>query len=169
MIKYYNNSFKQVTDIIDMLFDNLLKNSDILPYSIKCICKIILILINKRFPEAIKVDKNKLLVNFFFHILFFPILMNPSLEILINEVIITNSTIEKLQFILLTILNNITLGKLFEQNIFTPFNWYIVEKMPKLIKFLDNICQVTLPPFVEKLINDELPENYEYDYFKEIH
>ena len=167
MIKYYNNSFKQVTDIIDMLFDNLLKNSDILPYSIKCICKIILILINKRFPEAIKVDKNKLLVNFFFHILFFPILMNPSLEILINEVIITNSTIEKLQFILLTILNNITLGKLFEQNIFTPFNWYIVEKMPKLIKFLDNICQVTLPPFVEKLINDELPENYEYDYFKE--
>jgi hypothetical protein len=72
-----------------------------------------------------------------------------------------------MQFIFLTILNNITLGNLFEQNIFTPFNLYIIEKMPKLIEFLNNICQVTLPPFINKLINDELPENYEYDYFKE--
>ena len=167
IIRYYNNSFKLVVDIIDMLFDNLLKNADILPYSIKCICKIISILMNKKFPEAIKVEQNKLLVNFLFHTLFFPILVNPSLDILINEVIITNSTIEKLQFILLTILNNITLGKLFEQNIFTPFNWYILEQMPKLIQFLNNICEVRLPPFIDKLINDELPENYEYDYFKE--
>ena len=72
-----------------------------------------------------------------------------------------------MQFIFLTILNNITLGKLFEQNVFTPFNWYILEKMPKLIEFLNNICQVRLPPFIDKLLNDELPENYEYDYFKE--
>jgi hypothetical protein len=72
-----------------------------------------------------------------------------------------------MQFIFLTILNNITLGNLFEQNIFTPFNLYIIEKMPKLIELLNNICQVTLPPFINKLINDELPENYEYDYFKE--
>ena len=167
IIKYYNNSFKLVIDIIDTLFDNLLKNADILPYSIKCISKIISILINKKFPDAIKVDQNKLLVNFLFHTLFFPILVNPSLEILINEVIINDSTIEKLQFIFLTILNNITLGKLYEENIFTPFNWYIVEQMPKLIQFLNNACQVTLPPFIDKLINDELPESYEYDYFNE--
>ena len=25
----------------------------------------------------------------------------------------------------------------------------------------------SVPPFIEKLINDELPEDYEYDYFKE--
>ena len=167
IMNYFINSFKQVIDIIDMLFDNLLNYCDLLPYSIKCICKVISILINKKFPDAIKVEKNKVLVNFFFHSLLFPILLNPSFEILINEVIITNSTIEKMQFIFLTILNNITLGKLFEQNIFTPFNWYIVEKMPKLIEFLNNICQVRLPPFIDKLLNDELPENYEYDYFKE--
>ena len=167
IVNYYNNSFRQVIDIIDMLFDNLLKNCDLLPYSIKCICKVISILINKKFPNSIKVEQNKVLVNFFFHTLLFPILLNPSFEILINEVIITNSTIEKMQFIFLTILNNITLGNLFEQNIFTPFNLYIIEKMPKLIEFLNNICQATLPPFINKLINDELPENYEYDYFKE--
>ena len=39
--------------------------------------------------------------------------------------------------------------------------------MPKVIEFLDNICQVQLPSFIDKLINDELPEDYEYDFFKE--
>ena len=59
------------------------------------------------------------------------------------------------------------MGQLFKENVFTPFNWYIVETMPKVIEFLDNICQVKLPTFIDKLINDELPEDYEYDFFKE--
>ena len=167
IINYYINSFKQIINIIDMLFDNLINNSDLLPYSIKCICKIITILMDKQFPKAIKVEKNKVLVDFFFHTLFFPILLNPSLALLINEIIITDTTIEKIQFIFLAILNNIIFGKLFQENIFSPFNWYIVETMPKIIEFLDNICQVKLPTFIDKLINDELPEDYEYDFFKE--
>ena len=39
--------------------------------------------------------------------------------------------------------------------------------MPKLIEFLDKISEVKLPYLIEKIINDELPDNYEYDYFKE--
>ena len=166
IINYYNVSFKQTADIIDMLFENLLNKSDCLPYYIKCICKIISILIEKKYPKAIRVDKNKFLVYFFFHNLFFPTLIKPSLNFFINEIIISDSTINKFQ-IILTILNNMTLGELFESDCFTPFNWYIVEKIPKLIKFFDNICQINLPPFIEKLINDELPEDYEYNYFKE--
>ena len=166
IINYYQHSLLQLIDIIDTLFDNLIKNSDLLPYSIKCICKIISILIKKKFPEIIKVEQNKVLSNFFFQILFFPILIDPSTSIFINEIIISNSTMEKLQLIM-TILSNIVMGKLFERNYYTPFNWYIIEKMPLLIKFFDNICQISLPPFIEKLINDELPDNYEYNYFKE--
>ena len=165
-LNYYKSSFKQAVDIIDMLFDNLLNKSDSLPYIIKSICKIISILIEKKFPNAIKVEKNKLLVNFFFHTLFFPVLINPSLNFLINEVVISDSTINKLQTIM-SILNSMTIGELFEKNNYTPFNWYIIEKMPILMKFLDNICQIKLSPFIEKLINDELPESYEYDYFTE--
>ena len=155
IINYYNISFKQTADIIDMLFENLLNKSDCLPYYIKCICKIISILIEKKYPKAIRVEKNKFLVYFFFHNLFFPTLIKPSLNFFINEIIISDSTINKFQ-IILTILNNMTLGELFESDCFTPFNWYIVEKIPKLIKFFDNICQINLPPFIEKLINDEL-------------
>ena len=39
--------------------------------------------------------------------------------------------------------------------------------MPELNKFFENITKVTLPPFIEKLINDELPSNFELDYFAE--
>ena len=166
IMNYYQVGFLQIIDIINMIFENLLKNSGLLPYSIKCICKIISTLIHKKFPDAKKVERNKFLVSFFFINLFFPILVNPALNTFTNEVIITNPTTEKFQLIM-TILNNITLGKLFEKNFYSPFNWYIIEKMPQLLKFLDDICEVSLPPFIEKLINDELPEDYQYDYFEE--
>ena len=166
IMNYYQVGFLQIIDIINMIFENLLNNSGLLPYSIKCICKIISILIQKKFPDAKKVERNKFLVSFFFMNLFFPILVNPSLNTFTNEVIITNSSIEKFQLIM-TILNNITLGKLFVNSFYSPFNWYIIEKMPQLFKFLDDICEVSLPPFIDKLINDELPEDYQYDYFVE--
>ena len=166
IMNYYQVGFLQIIDIINMIFENLLNNSGLLPYSIKCICKIISILIQKKFPDAKKVERNKFLVSFFFMNLFFPILVNPSLNTFTNEVIITNSSIEKFQLIM-TILNNITFGKLFVNNFYSPFNWYIIEKMPQLFKFLDDICEVSLPPFIDKLINDELPEDYQYDYFVE--
>ena len=39
--------------------------------------------------------------------------------------------------------------------------------MPDVLRFFDNITKVTLPNFIEKLINDELPQNFELDYFSE--
>ena len=50
---------------------------------------------------------------------------------------------------------------------YAPFNAYFIEKMPILLKFFDNLNQVVLPSFIEKFINDQLPEDYTYDYFKE--
>ena len=43
----------------------------------------------------------------------------------------------------------------------------IIEKMPKVFEFYNKISQVTLPNIIQKLLNDKLPENYEYDFFKE--
>ena len=163
---YYIQSFIQVIDIIDLFFENSLKYVDLLPYSIRCICKIITILIEKKFPEAIKVDKNKLLTKFFFQCLLFPIIINPSLNTFLSECMISETTSQKLKT-LSKILNNLVFGKLFESNYLTPFNWYIIEKMPKLIEFFNKISHVSLPSFINKLINDELPEDFKYDYFKE--
>lgn len=166
MMNYYLNSFIQMTDIIDMLLDNLIKYSNLLPYSIKCMCKISSILINKAFPNAIKIEQNKILSQFFFKNLFFTVFSDFSLNSLINEIKISNQTNYKFQVIII-LLYNIISGDLISEKNTTPFNWYMIEIMPKLLKFFNNICEVNLPSFVEKLINDKLQENYEYDYFKE--
>ena len=165
IMEYYKNSFFQVIDIIDTLFDNLLNNIDLCPYTIKCFCKIISILIKKKFPKIKKIQHNKFLIAFFFQNLLFPILENP-LNSLLNEFLISDSTMKKLN-IIKNILNKLLRGILYEQNSFTPFNWYIIEKMPIVFEFFDKICQVSLPSFIDKLVSDELPEDYEYDYFKE--
>ena len=79
---------------------------------------------------------------------------------------ISETTNQKLK-VLTIILNKLVFGNLFEKNNLTPFNWYIIEKMPKLIEFFNKISHVSLPSFINKLINDELSEDYKYDYFME--
>ena len=69
--------------------------------------------------------------------------------------------------IIISILNNIAFVNFYENNYLTPFNRYILDKIQKLITFFDNVCEVTLPPFIEQLINDNLPKDYKYDYFNE--
>ena len=164
---YYINSFMEVINILNMLFENLFLNSSSLPFSIKCICKIISVLINKKYPKATKMDQNTFLAKFIFDKLIFPIFDDPSFLLLINECLISSKTLGKLRQIkeIIRIFIN---GKLYNENEhFTPFNNYFIEKMPELIKFLNDIWQVTLPNFVNELINDKLPENYKYDYFQE--
>ena len=165
-MNYYYQSFLEVIDIIEMFFDYLKNNSDLVPYSIKCICKIISILMKKKFPDSIKVERNIALSNFFFHFLFFPILFNPCINNFINEILLTKLTNDKLQLIII-IMHNLIIGQLFEKNHYTPFNWYIIEKMPQLLEFFDNLCQIKLPNFIDRLINERLPHDYEYDYFRE--
>ena len=60
---------------------------------------------------------------------------------------ISETTSQKLKTIS-KILNNLVFGKLFENNNLTPFNWYIIEKMPKLIEFFNKISNVSLPSFI---------------------
>ena len=166
VLLFYEQSFKQITEIIDILCDNLITNVDSLPYTIKCICKIILIFAQKKFNNAIKVEHNSFIAIFFFHTLFYPLLENPSFSTFINELIISESTKGKLQRTQI-ILNKMITGILFENNQYTPFNLYIIEKMPKMIEFLDKICQVNLPTFIDKFIKNNLPEDYKYYYFAE--
>ena len=165
IIENYKDSFFQVINVIDLLFENLLNNIDLCPYSIKCFCKIISILIKRKFQSNIKAEQNNILIKFFFESIIVPFLMNP-LNSFINEIIISESSMGKIG-IIVQIINKLLKGKLYEKNSYTPFNWYIIEKMPKVFEFLNKICQVSLPSFIDKLLNDELPENYEYDYFKE--
>ena len=49
----------------------------------------------------------------------------------------------------------------------TPFNLYIIHNIENIVNLFQNITKIKLPLFIEKLINNKLPIEYEYDYFNE--
>jgi len=170
LLKYYQRYFNIVIHFIDKIIENIFNNFHLLPYSVKCLCKIISLLIEKKFPTISESEKNAFVAKFFFNKLLIPILNNPGIEAFINDFIISQKTSNNLKNIG-NIINNLVLGNFYkstnEESDFTPFNWYFIEKMDKLFDIFNHITKVRLPSFIEKLIKGELPEDYEYDYFKE--
>ena len=167
----YITNFEKVINLINDLLKNLVDNLYLLPYSIKCICKIIFSLVNKRFRAFNFFQQYAFISKFFFEKLFSPIFQNPALGALINSFIISTQTIKNLEEISKIILK-FSSGYLFKNNnkeneSYIPFNSYFVSKIEELFKFYEDIDKVELPNFIQKLINDEFDENYDYDFFKE--
>ena len=167
ILNYYISSFIQMTDIIDIFFSNLINNFDMMPYSIKCICKIISILIHKKSSNVSWIEKLQNLNIFFFDVLLIHILDEPSNNTFINEFLITEKTKEKM-LIFKEVLNKIFFGELFRKSDFIPFNYFIIEKFPYVIQFQKKLNDIQLPNYIEEIINnDEFSKEYEYNYFKE--
>ena len=169
VLYYYQNHFFNIINYIDQILTNLKNNLYILPYSVKCLCKIISILIEKKFPDINATQKNAYIANFFFQKLLIPILSNPAVGVLINNFIISDNTIKNLK-IINDILSHFVSGKLFTNKFdsdYSPFNWYFLEKMPEILDIFEKITKVTLPHFIEELLNDRLDDNFQYDFFKE--
>ena len=163
----YKENFFKVIHFIDKILDNLMNNIYLLPNSLKCFCKIISILINKRFPNISTIEKNSFIGVFFFKIIFSPILKNPSIEALINDFIISRNSLSNFS-IISDIINQLISGNFFTKKFLTPFNNYFLEKMPLIIKLFEQMTNITLNPFIEKLITQEIDENYKFDYFEQM-
>ena len=169
LIYSYQSDFFKIIDFIEQILTNLKNNLYLLPYSVKCLCKIISILIKKKFQSINEIQKNSFIAAFLFKKLIIPILSNPANGVLINNFIISRTTLLNLK-IINKILFQFVSGKFFKDTVdsdYTPFNWYFLEKMPDILEIFEKITTVTLPSFIEKLLNDKLDENYQYDYFKE--
>ena len=170
LLNEYQLNFMKVIIIIKDIFNKLLSDLHLLPYSIKCICKIILLLIRKKFPQIIACEENAFVAKFFFCKLFAPIFCVPSTGALINNFIISNITLYNLGNMIQFILQLVS-GRLYREGgshgDFTPLNWFFMEEMPLVFTFFENLTRVELPKFIDDYINDKLPEDYVYNYFKE--
>ena len=167
----YQIDFSKIINLINKLLGNLLNDFYLLPYSVKCVCKIIYMLIKKKFKQIKETEINSFLARFFIDKLFAPIFENPGLGASIDNIIISGSTKHNAS-VINVVLKKLTSGRFFRNDIenesdYTPLNWFFLDKICDVNKFFDSITKVTLPPFVEKLINDELPENFELNYFTE--
>ena len=170
LLSLYQHEFHIVINFIDKLIENIIENFYLLPYSVKCLCKIISKLILKKFPNISETEKYAYVGCFFFEKLLIPILKNPAIEAFISNNIISGNTINNLETIS-EIIIQLVKGNFYKSTDkccdYTPFNWYFIAKMPKIFDIYEHITSVRLPDFIEKLINDQLPEDYQYNYFKE--
>ena len=170
LLNEYQLNFMKVILIIKEIFNKLLNELHLLPYSIKCLCKIILLLIRKKFPNITTTEENAFIAKFFFCKLFGPIFRDPSTGALINNFIISGNTSHNLDVISQIIFQFVS-GRLYREGgkhgEYTPFNWFFMEEMPFLLNFFDNLTKVKLPKFIDDFINDKLEEKYVYDYFHE--
>ena len=168
LLVLYQSDFLKIIEFMDFFISSLINSIHLLPYSVKFICRIISIFIKNKFPNIKKFEENAFIGKFLFSCLFIPIFRNP-IKSFINNFIISNYTLSNLR-LLLEIFKNLFLGRLFNnenQCFYTPFNWYYLEKMPKIFEFYESIIKVKFPKFIEDLINEKLPDDYRYDYFKE--
>ena len=164
---YYRQSFNEIINLINILFKNLLSYADSAPYLIKCICKIISSFIQKKYPNIDNIERNTFLSKFFFENLLFIVFDNPDIKALINQHLVTEKSLDRFKIIKMILKDFITNELFYVNDEFVVFNNFLIEKLPDLKKFFNIITKVTLPTFIEDLINDKLTENYEYDYFEE--
>lgn len=168
--KVYQHNFNIMVELIKLLIDNFMDNVHIIPYSIKCSCKIISILIRKKFPNISLIEHNNFISEFFFEKMLKPIFTIPDYNGLISSVVVSNIT-KKNIILLQKILKQLVNGGFYKATIqpdFTVFNRFFIGIMPKVFDFYDKLIDVQLPPVLEKIINNQTDDSYNiYDYFND--
>ena len=162
----YQRNFFSVKQIILDIVNNLNQNVHFIPYFIKFICRIIFIILTKN-KSMNKIDALKYIAKFFFSQLLSPIILSPDYECLIGSFIISQQTLDNLLEINKIILKILDFSFFDEEkeNNYTPFNWFILDVIPKIFELLNNMMNTKLPSYIIDLFENK--EYFYYDYFKE--
>ena len=165
----YQNHFMIVINFLDAIIKNITENFHLVPYSIKCLCRIISELITNKFPSISSPEKSIFIAKFFFGKLLIPILINPGVEAFVNNFISQNS-LYNLR-VIAQILKKYVSGNFYTNSDvefnFTPFNWYFITNIKDIFTIFKEITKVRFPTFIENFVNNKLPPDYEYSYFNE--
>ena len=156
----YKDNFLRLQKYIDTIIQSLIDKIATIPYSIRCISKIIYMLIKKKFKRISKYEKNAYIGEFIFGKCILPILINSDINGIINTSIVSRRTRNCLIEIA-KILTKINRGSFFESNLETDstlFNHYIIEVIPLINKFYDNLIDVPLPKVVNDLLQKKMEE-----------
>ena len=164
---FYNQIFLIIIKVINYILDHLIEKMNLIPNILKNICKIIEILVLKKYNNSIYY-RNLFIGKFFFNFIFCQFLESLDYDCLINTCIITNTTQENFTQVIKII------KKLFSLEFFNsklnssliPFNNYFLnEALPKISQFFNEITKIKLSPFLEKIINNK--NVFYYDFFLE--
>ena len=163
LVKKYKSNFLFIQKKLDFLLQSLIDKISTIPYTVRCICKIIYLLISKKFPLLPKYLKNSFVGKFIFEKSIFPVLSLENKNVM-EAKIFSNSTKNCLNEIT-TILYNANKCMLFNSDNDTEktiFNYYLIEIIPILNKFYDKLIDVKLPKVLDDLVSEEKLEITEF-------
>ena len=161
IIGKYRRNFLFIKKKIEYLLQSIFDKISTVPYTIRCICKIIYVLMSKKFKELPKYYINAFIGKFFFGKYIFPVL---SLEYknILNNRIFSNKN-KKCINIIISVIEKAFKGELFQTQVDpekTIFNHYLIELFPIINTFFEKLIDVELSKIIEKALNDtEFVEN----------
>ena len=157
ILAVYQKNFAIVIKALNKMLKNFLENINELPYNIRQICKIISLLVNKKFPNIKPFERNSFIGIFIIDKILFPLFQDPKINCLITKIDRNEDSYFNYNFIV-SLLSDFSLGYFFfetEKNgNYTPFNGYFLEKMPILMEIYDKIIDVEIPKYLEELIEN---------------
>ena len=179
MVNKIKRNYDQITSIITILLIKIRENINLIPFSMKCIFKIIEELFNKKYQNLKKETFNFQLLMMKARI-FFGCMIIPMIANIHGSGIFTDGIISKIANnninIIVSILKILISGNLFliKNAGYTIYNTFIIDSLPNIFDIINDIDQnINLPDFIKNLIRD-IPENIDkseriinYDYFKE--
>ena len=153
LIEVYKENFIYIRDTLEELLQSLVDKIITMPYPLRCICKMIYILISKKSPGLTKYEINAFIGKFILDKCIIPIL---SLEnkIFINQRVYSEKAKTCLD-IIISILSKANNSSLFDTYLDpenTIFNQLILEIIPILNKFYEKVIDIQLPKVIEDLI-----------------
>ena len=170
LLEVYKSNFTIVIRILDKIINQLRSNIEIVPESLKYICKIITILIQKKFPDITKSQLNGFISRFFFELLMGTMLSKPNYFKILNTYHITTTTQSNLDLIfyfLKTLMSGEFIIATQNKNV-TLFNWYFLKKMPEVFSIFDKLIDVELPSLIKQFDDPTFnPSSFVYDFRKE--
>ena len=161
IIGKYRRNFLFIKKKIEYLLQSIFDKISTVPYTIRCICKIINVLMSKKFKELPKYYINAFIGKFFFGKYIFPVL---SLEYknILNNRIFSNKN-KKCINIIISVIEKAFKGELFQTQVDpekTIFNHYLIELFPIINTFFEKLIDVELSKIIEKALNEaEFVEN----------
>ena len=153
ILKKYFENFLFIKDKIDYLIQALIDRISTIPYTVRCICKVISLLMQKKFPSLPTFLRNSFIGKFIFDKCIFPVLSLENKNVMDSRIFSQNT--KRCLNVIISVLSNANRCSLYSTTTDTEktvFNYYLFEIIPLINKFYEKVIDIELPKTLEELI-----------------
>ena len=147
ILYYYQKNFYIVVDIIKKIIKKFNESIELVPYTLKYICKAISLSLKKQFKNITNIEIYKIIAEFFFVFVFKEFFLNPDYGTLITSIIISDQTKKNLM-VIFGIWKRLLSFKLYpntnEYSDYIPFNRFFMEIIGNIFNIIEKILEFNL-------------------------